>query len=169
MEPAREPTATPSTPAEPTPPTKREQSPDDLQRINAELKGNTLRVYWYLLKSREGTVGVREVQRSLSFSSPALASYHLEKLVDLGLVRKEAGTYKLMREVKVEVLRNFTKIGFLVLPRNIFYASLFTGLLAYYAFYLHDLNFYSIFGLLFVALATGIFWYETLRNWSQQP
>lgn len=141
----------------------------DIARINSELKGNTLRVYWYMLKSREGTAGVREVQRALGFSSPALASYHMEKLVELGLVSKEAGTYKLVREVKVEVLRNFTKIGFLLLPRNIFYAALFTGLLGYYIFALKEINFYSLFGLLFASLATGIFWYETLRNWSQQP
>ena len=146
-----------------------EPASSEADRINSELKGNTLRVYWYMLKSRQGSVGVREVQRGLGFSSPALSSYHLEKLVDLGLVKKDTGSYKLVKEVKVDVLRNFTKIGFLLLPRNIFYASLFTGLLAYYVSYLREINFYSLFGLLFAALATGIFWYETLRNWSQQP
>ncbi len=146
-----------------------EPSRGEADRINSELKGNTLRVYWFLLKSREGTVGVRQVQRGLGFSSPALASYHLEKLLELGLVKKEAGTYRLVREVKVEVLRNFTKVGFLLLPRNIFYASLFTGLLVYYLYELREINFYSLFGLLFAGLAAGIFWYETMRNWSQEP
>jgi len=48
--------------------------------IAAELKGKTLLVYMYLLRSTEPTVGVREVQRSLGFSSPSVSSYHLNKL-----------------------------------------------------------------------------------------
>ena len=38
-----------------------------------ELKGNTLRVYWYLLSSSKDFVGPRQIQRELNFSSPALA------------------------------------------------------------------------------------------------
>ena len=45
-------------------------------------------------------MGVRQVQRSLAFSSPALASYHLDKLVTLGLVDKKDGEYTLVKEVK---------------------------------------------------------------------
>ena len=43
--------------------------------VDAELKGNTLRVYIYALKKRR--VGVREVQRALLMSKPSLAQYHL--------------------------------------------------------------------------------------------
>jgi len=39
--------------------------------VDAELKGNTLRVYVYALKKRK--VGVREVQRALLMSNPSLA------------------------------------------------------------------------------------------------
>jgi len=87
-----------------------EPSSIDEEKIESELKGNTLRVYWMLLRSSNGLVGVREVQRSLGFSSPALAAYHLEKLKELGLVRKDDGEYRLVREVKVGVLKQFTKI-----------------------------------------------------------
>ena len=52
------------------------------EKIESELKGNTLRVYWMLLQSQSAGVGVREVQRQLGFSSPALASYHLNKLAE---------------------------------------------------------------------------------------
>ena len=46
--------------------------------VESRLEGNTLRVYWHLLRAPNGVAGVRETQRSLGFSSPALAVYHLE-------------------------------------------------------------------------------------------
>jgi len=47
------------------------------------LKGTTLEVYWFLLKSNR-IVGAREVQRALDLSSLSLAVYHLSKLEDRG-------------------------------------------------------------------------------------
>ncbi|MEM2936196.1 MAG: helix-turn-helix domain-containing protein [Candidatus Bathyarchaeia archaeon] len=138
-------------------------------RIEGELKGNTLRVYWTLLKSKERVLGVREVQRALGFSSPALASYHLRKLEELGLVKEERGEYRLTRDVRVGVLRQFTKIGGFMLPRYVLYATMFTTLLVFYLTQLREVNFYSLFGLIFGILATGILWYETLRTWLQKP
>jgi len=57
----------------------------DEEEIVSKLKGNTLRAYWALLSTEDGLMGVRELQRELGFSSPALAAYHLNKLVDFGL------------------------------------------------------------------------------------
>jgi len=139
------------------------------EKIASELRGNTLRVYWELLKSGNGIVGVREVQKSLKFSSPALASYHLNKLEELGLVKKEHGDYHLIREVKVGVLKQFIKFGALMLPRHIFYATLFTTLLIFYLFQFREINFYSVFALILATLGTGILWYETARAWQQKP
>ncbi len=139
------------------------------EKIESELKGNTLRVYWALLRSQNRVVGVREVQRSLGFSSPALASYHLRKLQDLGLVREELGEYHLIREVKVGVLKQFLKLGTLMLPRYTLYAIMFTTLLVFFLLRFEEANFYSIFALIFGVLATGIFWYETVRVWRQKP
>ena len=138
-------------------------------KVEGELKGNTLRVYWILLKSKEGIIGVREIQRALGFSSPALASYHLRKLEELGLVREERGEYRLTRDVRVGVLKQFTKIGGFMLPRYVLYATMFTTLLAFYLSQLREINFYSLFGLIFGVLGTGILWYETLRVWRQRP
>ena len=101
----------------------------DEEKVESELKGNTLRVYWTLLRSENGVVGVREVQRSLGFSSPNLALYHLRKLEDLGLVGKERGEYRLIREVRVGVLKQFTKMGTLMIPRYTLYSTMFTTLL----------------------------------------
>lgn len=138
-------------------------------KIESELKGNTLRVYWTLLKSQTGTAGVREVQRSLGFSSPALASYHLTKLEELGLVEKTDGEYRLKKEVRVGALKQFTKLGSFMLPRYSFYAALLTTLLVFYFTQIRELNFYSLFGLIFGLLSTGILWYETVRVWHQKP
>ena len=107
----------------------------DEEKLAADLKGNTLRVYLYVLKST-GNVGVREVQRALGFSSPTLAVYHLDKLAELGLVEKRYGEYHLVREVKVGVLKQFVRVGAFVLPRYLFYASLFTTLLVLFAVHL---------------------------------
>lgn len=142
--------------------------PDD-KKIVSVLKGNTLRAYWALLGSENGVMGVRELQRKLGFSSPALAAYHLKKLEELGLVAEERGDYRVLREVKVGVLEQFIKLGTFMLPRYVFYATLFTTLLAFFLSQLKELNFYSLFGLIFGIFGTLILWYETVRAWRQKP
>ncbi len=54
------------------------------------LKGTTLEIYRYLLKKGKPQ-GTREVQRALNLSSPSLAVYHLAKLEDAGLIKRENG------------------------------------------------------------------------------
>ena len=141
----------------------------DDEKIASLLKGNTLRVYWVLLRSEDGVVGVREVQRVLKFSSPTLASYHLKKLEELGLVKNERGDYHLIKEVKVGFLKQFMKFGAFMLPRYTLYATMFTTLLIFYISKFREVGFYSVSALVFVLLGTAIFWYETLRVWSQKP
>ncbi len=139
------------------------------EKIASELKGNTLRVYWYVMNANKQTVGVREVQRALDFSSPTLALYHLEKLRDLGLVSKDSGEYRLIKEVKVDVLKQFMRVGRYFVPRFALYAVLFTILFGYYVANVGNLNFFTFFGLVFGGLASGIFWFETWKAWRQQP
>ncbi len=137
--------------------------------VASQLKGNTLRVYWHLLRSPNITVGPREIQRSLGFSSPALAVYHLEKLVELSLVQRVRGEYHLVKVVNVGVLQQFVKIGTRILPRYTLYATMLTTLLFFYLSQFREINFYSVFALIFGVLATGILWYETVRAWRQKP
>ena len=146
-----------------------EMSSFDDEKVASELKGNTLKVYWALLNSRDGVVGVRELQRQLGFSSPALAAYHLNKLEELELVVKERGDYRLVREVKVGVLKQFIKLGTFLLPRYVLYATMFTMLLIFLLTQLNELSFYSAFALLLGVLSTVILWYETIRVWMQKP
>ena len=139
-------------------------------RIASELKGNTLRVYWFVMNASNQTVGVREAQRALNFSSPTLALYHLDKLRDLGLVSRDSGGYKLIKEVKVDVLKQFMKLpGQFFVPRFSLYAVLFTVLTIYYALNLVTVDFFAFFGLLFGALGSAIFWFETIKTWRQRP
>lgn len=141
----------------------------DEEKIASELRGNTLRVYWALLNSEDGFVGVRELQRKLGFSSPALASYHLNKLVEMKLVVKERGDYRLVREVKVGILKQFIKLGTFMFPRYVLYATMFTTLLLYLLVNLREFAFYSAFALILGLLGTVIFWYEAVRVWRQKP
>jgi hypothetical protein len=141
----------------------------DYEKVASELKGNTLRAYWALLNSEGGVIGVRELQRRLGFSSPALASYHLGKLEDFGLVVKERGDYRLVREVKVGILKQFIKLGTFMLPRYVLYATMFTTLLVFFISQLREISFYSVFALIFGVLGAVILWYETVRVWRQKP
>jgi len=138
--------------------------------VNAGLKGNTLRVYVYALK--KGKVGVREVQRALLMSNPSLAQYHLSKLKDLGLVSESNGEYEIINEVKVDVMRDFLRVGTLIVPRFIFYAvfvSVFAAYLSFIAYpffqYVPLLEWFS--GALI--LSAFAFWYEALRAWRSAP
>jgi predicted transcriptional regulator len=60
--------------------------------VSHEVRGNTLKVYLYLL--RQGPSELRDVQREVGLSSPSLASYHLGKLSEAGFVKQdEHGRY----------------------------------------------------------------------------
>jgi len=146
-----------------------EASEIDQENVASKLRGNTLRVYWYLLQAPHTTVGPRKIQRHLGFSSPALAVYHLEKLMELGLVEKVRGEYELVKVVNVGILKQFFKLGTFILPRYTLYAAMFTTLLVFYLTQFRDINFYSIFALIFGFLATGILWYETFKALLQKP
>ena len=143
----------------------------DAATLESMLKGKTLLVYWYLLQQPSHTVGVREVQRALHLSSPSVAVHHLEKLQDLGLVTKKGtGEYVLEEEVKVGILRFFTRMGHFLVPRYLFYAILFsTMLLAYLVLCVLQQILPSFYALVFGAIGTAAFWLETLRLWRAKP
>ena len=138
--------------------------------VDAELKGNTLRVYVYALKNRR--VGVREVQRALLMSNPSLAQYHLNKLRELGLVSENNGEYEVVGEVKVDVMRDFLRLGTLIVPRFIFYAVIFTVFAGYLTFV--GSPYFSLVPILAwfavaLAAAAAAFWYEAVRAWRSAP
>jgi DNA-binding transcriptional ArsR family regulator len=114
---------------------KRGLDEDDYYReeITQLLQGNTMSVYALLLTHDE--LGVREIQRELRFSSPSLSQHHLSKLLEAGLVTKNAhGEYSVSKSVRVGSLTLFVKIGKRLLPRFVFLATLFISMLLAYFF-----------------------------------
>lgn len=138
--------------------------------IESELKGKTLLVYMHMLKNPGDEVGVREVQRELGFSSPSVSSYHLNKLQELRLVENIYGDYRLVREVRVGVLRQFITFGGVMLPRYLFYAVLMTTMLVTYLIQTPLFPTRETFTTIVMGLVpTLILWYETLKIWRERP
>jgi len=84
------------------------------------LKGTTLKVYKFVLKSK-GPVGIREIQRGLKLSSPALAYYHVEKLEEGGLLKKSMQGYEPNRVF----LKTMIRLRGILIPRYFFYSIFF--------------------------------------------
>jgi hypothetical protein len=143
----------------------------DLAILESKLKGKTLLVYWYMLQQPSHTAGVREVQRALRFSSPSIAVHHLEKLQDLGLIQKKGtGDYVLEEEVKIGILRFFTRMGRFLVPRYLFYSVLFSTMLtAYLILCILSQIVPSFYTLMFGLIAVAVFWIETFRLWRAKP
>jgi len=141
----------------------------DLKKAESELRGTTLRVYWYLFKKGQGA-GVREVQRRLGMSSPSTALHHLDKLRGLGLVEKDSfGQYAMLKDVKVGALRFFMRLGTLVLPRYLFYAVFFsTSLVVYLYREGFAASVHNVMAIMFGLSAAAVCWYETARIWSER-
>ncbi len=146
---------------------------EDEVNLEYALRGKAWNVYWLLLKN-DRPMSVREVQRALHFSSPSVASHHLEQLRTLGLVQKQAsdGNYVLVREVKIGVLRHFVKFGKVLFPRYFFYAVFSTAFVAVYLFILIQTGVSPqerLFVILFSVIVSAIFWYEAVRLWLMRP
>ncbi len=134
-----------------------------------ELKGNTLRVYWAMLQNSKSSVGARDIQKKLGFSSPNLAVYHLDKLVELGLAEKQLGEYYLTENVNIGVFKHFAKIGGFIFPRQLLYASMWSTLFAFLLLTFKDFNFYSLFAFVLGLLGLVIFWFEVWKAWGARP
>jgi len=117
-------------------------------------------------------MGVRDIQRSLGFSSPSLALHHLTKLSELDLVSKDAhGIYSVTRTVRVGSLSLFIKFGTRLLPRFLFLGSLFSAMLAVYLLVFAswpptggDVMFITM-----SLIAILLSFYETRRIWLLKP
>ncbi|MFC1487426.1 hypothetical protein ACFLRN_07070 [Thermoproteota archaeon] len=148
----------------------------DLAEIESHLKGKTLQIYWYLLRDPTSSVGVREVQRSLGLSSPSVAAHHLDKLLNLGLVEKTIrGEYLLNQEVKVGLLKFFSRMGRFLVPRYLFYAIWLSTMFAIYVvvynmiLYQPTGSVHNLAAILFGVVANIVLWLETVRLWKEKP
>ncbi|MFB0543910.1 MAG: hypothetical protein ACETVR_03925 [Candidatus Bathyarchaeia archaeon] len=93
--------------------------------------GKTWDVYLCILTSN-GPVGVREIWRGLKLSSPSLAQYHVNKLLELNLIEPVKGKYRVNDEEKLEALRSFLTLRGMLIPRMVIYGALLSGILVSY-------------------------------------
>jgi len=97
--------------------------------------------------------------------------HHLEKLRMLGLLEKDlTGEYHLIEHVKVGVLRDFVGVLGVLLPRYLFYSTMFTVMLVLYPiFYPPTFSTHNIVALIFGGSAVLVSWTETYRAWRLRP
>ncbi|MGV9170023.1 MAG: hypothetical protein ACOC38_08815 [Promethearchaeia archaeon] len=143
---------------------------ENLDAIESELKGNTLLIYWLMLRENR-PLRAREIQRLLNLSSSSLALHHLNKLIDLNLVATNAeGYYVVKHTIRPGLLGLFMGTGYLFVPRFIFYAALNTALLISCLYVFQGLFDAAILMLLLVLLINCIIlWAETIQLWRLQP
>jgi DNA-binding transcriptional ArsR family regulator len=129
------------------------------------IKGNTLRVYLFVLRS--GPCELRDVQRGLNLSTPSLAFYHLSKLVEVGVVnRTEDGRYVVVSDISADLLDGYVKFGRRIVPQLFLVTLMFTGILVYYAYLVWrvPLDLDDIVTIVY-SLSIVVLWYETIKIW----
>ena len=89
--------------------------------------------------------------------------------MELGLAEKVVGEYRIAKIVDVGVLKQFTRLGGLILPIHVFYASMWSTLFVFFVSQFRELNFYSLFALVFGFLGTVILWFEAFKIWRSKP
>jgi len=120
------------------------------------LKGTTLAVYRYVF--REGKpVGPHDIQRGLRLSSASVASYHLGKLLEAGLIRESEQGYV----VDKVVFENVIRIRRLLIPTQISYVAFFATVIVILLTVLRPpmlfASYYFSVAALFGALALSVF------------
>ena len=129
------------------------------------LRGLTLRIYKFILRS-DKPVGIREVQRALNLSSPTLALYHMNKLEEAGLIKKEPEGFVANRVI----LENLIRFRRILIPRNFFYTIFLISSLIILAVFLRPavITREYVFSLAVIGVATATSIYETVKVFSRE-
>jgi len=132
------------------------------------LHGKTLRIYLYMLR-RNRPVGIREIMRSLRFSSPSLVHYHINKLLNAGYVDQVGSKYVVKKPIKLGLMKYFIIISGRFLPKYVLYAGIFTTFLIFQivALGLFPPIVSQLFSVFVVFLATLIMWIESINFWKE--
>jgi DNA-binding transcriptional ArsR family regulator len=123
------------------------------------LRGNTAQVYRYAIRMGK-PVGVREVQKALNMSSPRLASYHLEKLEEAGLLKQTPEGFI----VNKLVLEDFIKFFRFLIPKYSLYFAFFAVAMVFQVilFKPSEITREYLFATTILVIATAYFGYETV-------
>jgi hypothetical protein len=91
-----------------------------------ELNASTFETYVYLVRVGKA-VGPRDVMRGANLSSPSVAYRNLQKLLDLGLIIKDAyGNYVVRQKVG---FKGNVWVGRTLIPRFMVFGFIFVGIL----------------------------------------
>ncbi len=97
-----------------------------LVETEQELNATTFQTYVYLVKVGK-PVGPRDVMRGANLSSPSVAYRNLQKLIDLGLVDKDAyGNYVVKEKTG---MKGYVWIGKTLMPSFAVFGFIFVGIL----------------------------------------
>ncbi|MDG6964447.1 MAG: hypothetical protein JRN27_05175 [Nitrososphaerota archaeon] len=139
---------------------KRAGSPE----AGPELRGNTLRVYLYILQ--HGPCELKDVQGGLGFSTASLASYHLGRLIDRGYASQDTyGRYLAAKDATGQILEGYVKVGTVVVPQLLFVSVLFTILVSYFSVMTYRSASYVPLLVASSVALVAVVWYETTRVW----
>ncbi len=137
-------------------------------RANPEIRGNTLRVYLYIL--RHGPSELRDIQHGVGLSTASLASYHLGRLTEVGYVSKDSfGRYLVVPEASVQVLGGYARIGPAIVPQLYFFTIVFTILTAFFSTLTLSSPSFAVYLIATSVAMVVTFWYETVRLWRRLP
>ena len=129
-----------------------------------EIKGNTLRVYLYILQ--HGPCELKDVQGGLEFSTASLASYHLRRLIDAGYATQDSyGRYLATKDTTKQLLEGNVKVGALVVPQLLFISVLFRAVVGYFSLIAFSASSYLPFLVGSSLALIVVVWYETVRVW----
>jgi len=132
--------------------------------VSKEVRGNTLKIYLYLL--RHGPSELRDVQRGVGLSSASLASYHLGKLIESGFaIQDEHGTYIAVKEASDKILEGYSRIGPAIVPQLFFFSLLFTILMVFFSLEALYASGFTVYLVAICAAMVLVFWYETVKLW----
>ena len=126
---------------------------------------------WTLDRSQEAVQTARQAMGSGWRFDPRYT--RLERVEEeLGLLAENGGEYEVVNEVSVSVMKDFLRVGTLLVPRFVFYAVL----MSVFAFYLTVVSyplvaFVPVLGWAcgLLVLCAGLFWYEAARAWHSAP
>jgi predicted transcriptional regulator len=129
---------------------------DDMEAV---LKGTTWKVYKYILEN--GPTGIREIQKSLNLSTPSLVLYHLNKLEQGGIIKKDGQGYTAIQVL----LHNRVRLKKLLIPRYFFYSLFMIAaiMVQTLVFRPRTVSRDYAFSLAIMCIITGFCLYETAR------
>jgi hypothetical protein len=138
---------------------------DDSAPSTPAIKGNTVRVYLFVL--RNGPCELRDVQRALKLSTPSLAFYHLSRLVQSGVMnRTEDGRYVVVSDISADLLDGYVKFGRRIIPQLFFLSLIFSAILGYYVYLVWRLPLdRDDYVTIVYSLSIIVLWYETIKVW----